>query len=120
MSRMKIGNSPFGNSKNKRPEPLKAASAVAQRSTPWHAVSIIAKNESCIAARALKNAKFLSAQAPRLPLADCTMGGACPCGYKHHSDRRGSPRRKDEITGLKQGGRLEQERRITRSRRETD
>lgn len=117
MSRMKIGNSPFGNSKNKRPEPLKAASAVAQRSTPWHAVSIIAKNESCIAARALKNAKFLSAQAPRLPLADCTMGGACPCGYKHHSDRRGSPRRKDEITGLKQTNKSPLERRVSPDRR---
>ena len=118
--RMKFGNS-FGNSKTAgRPEPAKMPSSVAQRSTPWHAVSIIAKNESCDAARALRSARFLSAQAPRLPLAACTLRGACPCGYKHHSDRRGQPRRKDEITGLKQTNKSSVERRVSPDRRAAD
>jgi len=114
---MKFGNA-FGNSKTaRRPEPAKMTSLVAQRSTPWHAVSIVSKNESCEAARALRNTRFLSAQAPRLPLAECSMRGACPCGYKHHSDRRGPPRRKDELTGLKQTNRLAVERRVSPDRR---
>jgi hypothetical protein len=117
---MKIGSG-FGNSKlPRRLEPTKAAIPASQRSTPWHAVSITTKNTSCIAARALHNTRFLSARAPRLPLAECSMGGACPCAYKHHADRRGPPRRKDEITGIKQTNRLAQERRVSPTRRIND
>ena len=101
-------------------DPATGAVPVSRRSTPWHAVSIVTKTRGCRAVHALRSKRFLSAAAPRLPLPECTMGDSCPCAYKHFADRRGQPRRKDEITGRKQGGRLEQERRITRSRRQTD
>jgi hypothetical protein len=101
-------------------DPATAAAPVSRRSTPWHAVSIVTKTAGCRAVQALRSKRFLSAAAPRLPLPECTMGDSCPCAYKHFADRRGQPRRKDEITGLKQGGRVEQERRVTPSRRQTD
>jgi hypothetical protein len=101
-------------------DPVMGAAPVSRRSTPWHAVSIVTKSTSCRAVHVLRTKRFLSAAAPRLPLPGCTMGDSCPCAYKHYADRRGQPRRKDEITGLKQRGKLEQERRVTPSRRQTD
>jgi hypothetical protein len=89
------------------------------KKSPWHSVSIATKNTSCEAARALRSARFLSAKAPRLPLPECTAD-SCPCAYKHHEDRRGPPRRKEEATGVKRGGNVAQERRAVRGRRETD
>jgi hypothetical protein len=88
--------------------------------TRWRAVSIIATESSCDAARALRTVRYLSAEAPRLPLPDCTCYSSCPCGYKHHADRRSYTRRKDELTGLKRTARLVNERRILRGRRSTD
>ena len=86
----------------------------------WHAVSIATKSTSCEAARALRTARYLSAKAPRLPLAECTAPDTCSCAYKHHEDRRGPSRRNEETTGLKRGGKVAQERRVSRGRRETD
>jgi hypothetical protein len=109
--------------KPKRPlrtQPAKVAAPASHRSTLWHAVSIVTTSRSCPAAHRLRAARFLSAAAPRLPLPGCTAGDSCPCAYKHHADRRGQPRRKDEITGLKRSSKVAQERRVTRSRRETD
>ncbi|MGB6352792.1 MAG: hypothetical protein WBF21_02305 [Steroidobacteraceae bacterium] len=105
--------------KKQPPKPAKD-DPPARRSTPWHAVSIVAKSTSCEAARALRAARFLSATAPRLPLPGCTMGNSCPCAYKHHADRRGQPRRKDELVGMKRNIKGMQERRVRSSRRSTD
>jgi hypothetical protein len=82
----------------------------------------VSKNSACCAAaRALIAKRFLSAEAPRLPLADCAEAGSCPCAYKHHADRRAQPRRAVELGGLRRGRVvLEQERRTLRGRRETD
>ncbi len=106
----------------KKPQRTKSAKgdAPARRGSPWHAVSIVTKNPSCEAARALRAKRFLSASAPRLPLPECTVRNYCACAYKHHEDRRGPPRRKDEVAGLKRGGKVAQERRIRASRRDTD
>jgi hypothetical protein len=98
----------------------KSATPAVQRSNPWHAVSIVSKTSSCEAARALRAARFLSGTAPRLPLADCTVGNACLCAYKHHNDRRAQPRRKDELTGLPQNPKMAQERRMAPTRRHAD
>jgi hypothetical protein len=86
----------------------------------WRAVSILATESSCEAARALRAVRFLSADAPRLPLLDCTCYASCPCAYKHHGDRRSYTRRKDELTGLRRAPRLVNERRILRGRRIAD
>jgi len=37
--------------------------------------------------------RFLSDEAPRLPLTQCSAGASCSCAYKHHAARRGPPRR---------------------------
>jgi hypothetical protein len=85
----------------------------------WHAVSILPKGACCEAALAIRGTRFLSAEAPRLPLAQCTTPKSCTCAYKHHPDRRGQPRRKDETMGLKRT-KVEQERRSRGDRRKTD
>ena len=85
----------------------------------WHAVSIQPKGASCEAALALRGTRFLSAEAPRLPLAQCTTPKSCACAYKHFPDRRGQPRRKDEAIGLRRN-KVEQERRAQGDRRKTD
>jgi hypothetical protein len=89
------------------------------KKNPWHAVTIATKSTSCEAARALRATRFLSAKEPQLPLRECTTPDSCPCAYKHYDDRRGQPRRQTELTGLKRG-KVTQERRGARGRRETD
>jgi hypothetical protein len=64
--------------------------------------------------------RFLSGEAPLLPLPQCGAGSSCPCAYKHHDDRRGQPRRAEEVTGLRRPNPGPQERRQQRGRRSTD
>jgi len=64
--------------------------------------------------------RFLSSEAPRLPLPGCGAGAACSCAYKHHRDRRGQPRRAEELTGIRRPVPGPQERRRQRGRREAD
>jgi hypothetical protein len=95
-------------------------SPAARRSTPWHAVTVVTGPSCCEAARALPPTRYLSRDAPRLPLADCMSPGACSCSYKHFVDRRGLPRRKDDLSGLRRGLHSGTERRTVRGRREDD
>lgn len=64
----------------------------------WHAVGIVATAEACAAARACRDSRFLSLEAPRLPLAGCDAS-CCDCRYVHFEDRRGGARRAAERTG---------------------
>lgn len=59
----------------------------------WHAISVQAKALSCAASHELRKKRFLSNEAPVLPLAECTKRASCPCTYKHQDDRRNKPRR---------------------------
>ena len=59
---------------------------------PYHAVSIIAGQHACEAAKERVGQRFLSREAPRLPLADCECT-ECRCRYVHHDDRRAFARR---------------------------
>jgi hypothetical protein len=86
----------------------------------WHAVAIRPKGQSCEAVQACRTARFLSGDAPRLPLTECSTSDTCTCVYKHHADRRSQPRRQDEKGGLARGGKVVQERRLTQDRRKTD
>jgi len=63
---------------------------------PWHAVSVVPCARACLAARNLSARRYLSAEAPPLPLAVCDLGN-CTCSYRHHKDRRGSTRRAADI-----------------------
>jgi len=86
----------------------------------WNAVSILSSSGSCEAAKALKGKRFLSAQAPRLPLVECTQSARCTCSYRKFADRRAGPRREEDATGLRRSSPDGKERRTRRGRRQTD
>ena len=62
----------------------RAAKTAAQGSGPYRAITI---DGNCPAVTALQGQRFLTADAPRLPLPDCDQGN-CQCTYVHHEDRR--------------------------------
>jgi hypothetical protein len=69
--------------------PLRPAHRVVN---PFHAVGVKPGQTCCQAALAIKGQRFLSAEAPQLPLKACDT--ACSCVYVHFDDRRsGSDRR---------------------------
>lgn len=59
--------------------------------TPFHAVSIHAQDQCCGAVRAVEARRFLSEEAPGLPLPLCDQE-ICRCTYQHHDDRRSGAR----------------------------
>ena len=83
----------------------------------WHAVAIVATARSCEAARACKERRFLSADAPALPLEGCDAA-RCDCRYGHFDDRRRGPRRSEEKGGTPKA--MKEDRRERRGRRATD
>ena len=56
-------------------------------SNPYHAVSIVPCLDACQAVRRIQGERFLSAEAPSLPVAGCDQPN-CQCHYLHHDDRR--------------------------------
>jgi len=64
---------------------------------PWRAVSIVGGPGACPAATELNAKRFLPQDAPRLPMLDCTWPSKCTCVYRHHADRRATPRRASEL-----------------------
>ncbi len=86
----------------------------------YHAVSIVARPPGCSAAVALRDRRFLSSAAPKLPLPGCSRQGACKCVFEHHADRRIAGRRAEESRGQRQNTSGGKERRSGRGRRETD
>jgi hypothetical protein len=60
---------------------------------PWHAVGVSVGKPCCRAAMVQQKVRYLSQEAPPLPLAGCTQPRMCLCKYKHYSDRRTGPRR---------------------------
>jgi hypothetical protein len=88
--------------------------------TQWHAVAIRPKGGSCEAVQACRSARYLSKEAPRLPLAGCSTSDTCTCVYKHHDDRRLKPRRHGETGALSRNSKVGQERRLAGDRRKSD
>lgn len=86
----------------------------------WHAVAIRPRGSGCDAVQSCRSNRFLSSEAPRLPLEQCSASDTCTCVYKHHADRRAQPRRQDERDGLRRSAKVAQERRLARDRRSTD
>lgn len=85
----------------------------------FHAVSIRYASNACGAAKKLRELRFLSDDAPDLPLADCTKGSMCKCRYRHYEDRRIDFRR-DVDFGLPLRAHMDDERRQIRGRRASD
>lgn len=85
----------------------------------YHAVSVVCGPSACAAAKQFQKVRALSADAPRLPLANCDSPGTCQCTYRHHEDRRTGPRRAKELGQLADPWAMT-ERRRWGGRRETD
>jgi hypothetical protein len=86
--------------------------------TAHHAVYVKYDTRYCCwAVRALGTKKFLSAEAPPLPLAECDRKRQCSCVYRHLQDRRASPGRRATDHGFGERPYLGPERRSGRDRR---
>ncbi len=83
----------------------------------WHAVSVKPGTGACNAAISGKNRRWLSREAPLLPLPGCTRPDTCQCTYNHHDDRRTDSRRAADLDAFSQGPRVANERRSRKSRR---
>jgi len=87
---------------------------------PYHAVSIVPTPAgACEAVKALAGRRFLSKEAPTMPLPGCAAT-ACRCAYKHHDDRRSMRRRAVDRAGPPTRGPRGDERRRAPGRRSTD
>jgi hypothetical protein len=63
---------------------------------PWHAVGITPGRNACAIARGESETRYLSREAPPLPLKDCDSD-TCTCRYHHFDDRRASLRRAADV-----------------------
>ncbi len=64
----------------------------------FHGVSIEPGEDcECSAVQAHRNVRFLSEDALRLPLDDCSDPGRCRCTYQHFDDRRTALRRESDM-----------------------
>ena len=104
----------------KRTDPQKPRTKPTAQRGAWHAVSIATERYACEAARGLMGRRFLAAEAPRIPLPQCTAPEACTCTYRHYNDRRGPPRRKEDVSGLRRRDPGGSDRRVGQCRRVTD
>jgi hypothetical protein len=86
----------------------------------WHAVTVVLRESSCAAAALCRNTKFLSREAPRLPLPTCPHPEKCPCTFRHYEDRRAGPRRSADIGGGLSSEKRDINRRASVGRRATD
>jgi hypothetical protein len=96
-----------------------AAPVAPKPKAKWHAVSVSSEAGSCFPARLLKGLRFLSTEAPPLPLTECTQPASCTCTYKKYNDRRAELRRSHEISGIRSPS-PENDQRTTRGRRKRD
>ena len=61
---------------------------------PYRAVSVVPDIlTQCSAAVEPRSKRFLSPEAPSLPLPNCSLPDGCQCKYKYWNDRRGMDRR---------------------------
>jgi hypothetical protein len=103
-----------------RKVPKQLVAAAANGKPKWHAVEVVAPRSACAAAQSLKGQRFLSAEAPLLPLAECTRSALCTCIYRKYPDRRVEARREPDDTPLRRAAVPAPERRRRRGRRATD
>jgi hypothetical protein len=58
----------------------------------FHAVTVVRGRSACLGSAHLSGRRFLSEEAPPLPLPGCSVQ-PCRCRYMHHADRRSEDRR---------------------------
>jgi hypothetical protein len=93
---------------------------VKKRSSRWHSVTVVLHDTSCAAAALCRNMRFLSQEAPPLPLPECPNREQCRCVYRHFEDRRSSPRRTADMGGAFPSETPKTNRRLARGRRAHD
>lgn len=88
---------------------------------PFSAVSVYPSRAGCQAVAAIKDKRFLSSEAPELPLAGCDAD-TCYCIYRHHPDRRtgNGERREPASEEVYAFGEGDKDRRMGLGRREID
>lgn len=69
------------------------------RGNIFHGIAVEPGSRACQAVRQLAGKRYLSEEAPRLPLDECQCVQDCRCVYRHFSDRRTDVRR-DADMGL--------------------
>jgi hypothetical protein len=79
-----------------RDKPASPRPAARKPIKQFHAVTIVPGAHACIAAHGQFGQRFLSRDAPPLPLKACESA-RCECRYEHYDDRRGGPRRAREL-----------------------
>jgi hypothetical protein len=79
---------------------VKAPVAKPAKLSRWHAVSIAKGKECCAAVEGLGGQRWLSSQAPQLPVKGCDMRD-CECRYRHHDSRRAKLRREEDQIGMR-------------------
>jgi len=99
---------------------LFARTAEKPRVSTYHAVSIRCAKNACQAAQDKLGDRYLSAEAPLLPLGQCDRHDQCECRYQHYDDRRGDPRRRPEQGLSAQTDPERVERRYVKDRRAQD
>lgn len=86
------------------PKPTQLAPpTIADKSSPYHAVSLQYSSNACDAAKAMTGRRFLSNAAPRLPLPECDAL-ECRCRFAHHADRRTGLDRRSPFSPGSAGG----------------
>ena len=75
----------------------------AKKKTAYHAVSIKLGPRACAAAQNISGQRFLSSEAPQLPLPDCDAD-ECTCHFAHHDDRRSGKDRRSPFAPAGFGG----------------
>ena len=88
--------------------------------SPFHAVEIRCTKNACQAAQDTRGKRYLSAEAPRLPLDPCDQPDRCQCRYQHYEDRRGDSRRDAESGSHTPSDAERVERRKAKGRRAAD
>jgi hypothetical protein len=112
------GAAPKAPARKARPDPKPAPAT--RRPEPWHSVSIVSRVVLCDAAWQRRSQRYLSREAPRLPLPECDRTEACRCVYRHHTDRRAGSRRASESGGPPARTAPVQNLRLKRGRRKSD
>ena len=83
----------------------------------WHAISVKPGAGACPAANSVRDQRWLSREAPQLPLPGCTRPDACHCTYRHHDDRRAGGRRAEDTDAFRRPSHTLVERRSRGDRR---
>lgn len=79
-----------------RSEPEKTVLAPKKKVNAYHAVTIAPGPRACVPAQQMRGKRFLSREAPVLPLKNCGSS-ACECRYEHYDDRRENARRARDL-----------------------